>query len=393
MVAEEAALVLLAAAAGLAIASLAQIWLGALWRGARARRRAALPTNEPATWPFVSVIVPAWNERATIKQCIAALRHVDYPAWETVVVAGGSDGTYEEAIRQSGRLSNCQVVEQQPLGKPAALNAGLRVTNGEIIVLLDADSLVSSQWLRALVAPLDRVIGAATGNPLPTRLTAISRTELMERIVVYEIRREPILQGSGSIAIARDLIAEIGPFPEDAYADDWDLDARLAVRGIARGFCPGAVLRTERPATLGEYWRNEVRWRRAHLISLFQLPHYFFRDVPSTLRSLYPYVAAWLTALLTALTLLVVLVGDPELSAGALAFWGIVIAWLVLGRVALVIQVIAYTGERRWLRDVWAPPVLFLITLVAACVASLTTRRATLDFKGPRRVVEDESGL
>lgn len=379
--------------AGLAVASLAAAWLAALWRGARARRRPVAAFEAPEKWPFISVIVPAWEERATIARCIASLRNVEYPVWETVVVAGGSDDTYGVASRESEGLPNCLVIEQQPLGKPAALNAGLRVASGEIVVLLDADSLVSPQWLRALVAPLDKVSRATTGNPTPTRLTAISRSEQMERITVYEIRKAPILQGSGSIAIARDLIDDLGGFPEDAYADDWHLDARLASRGIVRGFCPDAALRTERPATLGEYWRNELRWRRAHLLSLFQLRDYFFRDVTTASRSLYPYFVAWATAILTAFTLAAIVVGDAQLATVALSIWGITIVWLVLLRVTLVLQVVAYTGDRRWLRDAWAPSVLFLITLVAAFVASLTTQRATLHFKGPRLTIEDDSGV
>jgi len=377
--------------AAVSTASLIWMW-GASWsRGAAARRRPIPSPVVPERWPSVSVIIPAWEERATIGRCLASLRTVDYPTWETVIVAGGSDGTYEVAMRAGESVPDCHVIEQQPLGKPAALNVGLRAAKGEVIVILDADSRVSESWLHALVAPLGGVIRATTGNPSPSRPTAIARAEQMERIAVYDVQRSVILQGSGSIAFARDLIDEVGMFPEDAYADDWDLDARLAAAGVIRGYCRDATLETERPATLGEYWENEVRWRRAHIVSLFQMRGYFFRTVGSAVGSLYPYIAGWGAALLTAFAIAVLPTGGLELRRRALALWGIAIAWLLLQRVALVLQVVAYTGDRRWLRDVWAPPFLFLVTLAASCLASLTTHRATLHFKGPRPIAEDDS--
>lgn len=397
----EPTLPVLALAAALAIGSVAQMCLTAWLRAVDAREHPR-PDNPPRTdWPTVSVIVPAWREREVLGRCLDALGGVDYPSWELLVIAGGDDGTHAVAVEASQRLPHAAVLEQGPLGKPAALNAGVRASSGEIVVFLDADSVVAPGWLRALVRPIRGDVRASTGNPSPSRSTAVSRVELMERIVVYDIRRSPILQGSGSIAVDRRVLEELEGFPLDAYADDWDLDARLAVRGIDRAYAPDAALATERPATFREYWWNEVRWRRAHLISLFSLPEYFFRDLGAVLRSLYPYLVAWAWALLTIAAIATVgLVlargtgGDQDAWVPTvLGLWVIAGLWILAQRLALVIQVVAYTRDRRWLRDGWAASALFVVTLLAACVASVTTRRATLHFKGPRRVVEDESGL
>jgi cellulose synthase/poly-beta-1,6-N-acetylglucosamine synthase-like glycosyltransferase len=259
-----------------------------------------------------------------------------------------------------------------------------------VIVLLDADSQVSPGWLRALVAPLNGVIRATTGNPVPLRPTATALGEQMERIAAYEIHHAIILQGCGSIAIRREVIEEIGGFPEDVWGGvDWDLDARLAARGTARAFCPEASVCTERPATLSEYWRNEVRWRRAHLTSLFRLRAHFLRDVPSVFSSLYLYALAWFSLLFTGITVAAVLLGSPQVRAAALILWSVFIAWVVLRRAALAIQVTAFTCEARWLRYLWVPPLLLFITLAASCVASSSIKRATMHFKGPRSVTAE----
>jgi cellulose synthase/poly-beta-1,6-N-acetylglucosamine synthase-like glycosyltransferase len=334
----------------------------------------------------VSVIVPAWTERGTIERCLTGLEGVDYPVWETIVVAGGSDGTYAAAVEACRRLPNARVIEQQPLGKPTALNDGVDVADGTVIVLLDADSGVTRDWLRELIAPINEDVPASTGNFLPYRLTPISRTEQMERISSYEVRASTTLQGSGSIAVTRGLLEELGEFPPDAYADDWILDARLAARGIVRAFCPAAMLRSERPATLSEYWANEIRWRRAHLLSLFQVREYFLRDALSVLRSFYPYLVGWGIVLLATFTAAAFAAGLPELAGYAAAFLGIGLAWTLMRRVELSIEVAAFTRDRRWLREAWAPPLLFAVTLLAGVAASVSLHRASLQFKGPRRI-------
>ena len=385
-------LALLGVAAALACGSVAQMCVTAWLRAVEARERPRFEPPPRTHWPTVSVVVPAWCERTVLTACLEALARVDYPSWELIVVAGGDDGTLELAREATRDLPRATVLEQGPLGKPAALNAGIRSSTGEVVVLVDADSIVTPGWLRALVRPLRGEVRATTGNPSPSRSTPVSRVELMERVVVYDVRRAPILQGAGSIAIDRALLDELAGFPLDAYADDWDLDARLAVRGISRGYAPDATLTTERPSTFREYWRNEVRWRRAHLISLFALPEYFFRDAGAALRSLYPYLVAWAWAVLTAAAIGMSLIGWRG-APTVIGLWVIAALWILAQRLALVVQVVAYTRDRRWLDDAWAASALFVITLVAACVSSLTMNRATLQFKGPRRVAEDESGL
>jgi len=341
-------------------------------------------------WPSVSVIVPAWRERGTLEASLRSLAGVDYPDWETIVVAGGDDGTYEAALEGIRALGRARVILQEPLGKPAALNAGLSVASGEVVVLLDADSHVEPGWLRALVAPLDGSCRATTGRAVPTRLTAITRGEQMERIAWYEILGQTTLQGAASIAIDKALIEELGGFPPDSYADDWELDARVAARGIDRAYCRDAVVLTERPSTLREYWRNEIRWRRAHLASLIRFRDYFFGDALTGLKSLYPYVLAWGGAAISAVAVVIVSIGSPDERAGAIGFWAIAIAWLLLRRSSLPVAVAAYTGDRRWLRDLWVPPVLFGITMLASIWGTVTLRRVTLDFKGPRSIRGDQ---
>jgi cellulose synthase/poly-beta-1,6-N-acetylglucosamine synthase-like glycosyltransferase len=364
-------------------------WIAAIQRSINSRYRPVVKTWQPQHWPSVSVIVPAWNERGTIERCIHTLRSVEYASWEAIVVAGGPDDTFRVAIESCKDLQHFRVLEQQPRGKNAALNQGLRVASGEVIVVLDADSQVSPDWLHTLVMPISSGALATTGNPVPLDRTWITRSEQMEQIAARDIRNAVSLQGSGSMAIHRTVIEQIGGFPEDVPVGvDWDLDARLAMLRIARVFCAQARVYTQRPATLSEYWRNEVRWRRAHLASLFRLRSHFLRDISSAVKSLYVYILAWCSVLITLGTILVTLMGWPHIRTLTLLMWFLFVVWLGLRRATLAIEVAIYTRQAHWLRQIWVPSSLLFVTFAAACIASISISRSTIHFKGPRRLVE-----
>jgi cellulose synthase/poly-beta-1,6-N-acetylglucosamine synthase-like glycosyltransferase len=376
-------LLMVTLAAGIHIA---MTWLAAARRGTVASC-SCVPGSArlPEYWPSVSVIVPAWNENGTLDACIRTLRTVKYPSWEAIIVAGGTDGTYEAAAGHCQDIEHFRVLRQQPSGKNAALNQGWHIARGEIVVLLDADSQVETEWLHSLVAPIDQAVLATTGRPVPLRRTAISQGEQMEQIASWCIRKATTLQGSGSIALHRSVIEQIGGFPEEVQVGvDWDIDARLAACGVKREFCPQAAVKTERPATLGEYWRNEVRWRRAHWASLFRHPSYFLSTPFTMVSNLYIYLLSWFAAVFTVSAGVIALTGRGDSRLVALGLWAVFAAWVLLRRAALAVEVAAYERNLRWLKLVWVPPLLLCITLAAIPWATLTLKRTNVHFKGPR---------
>lgn len=373
---------LLAGAAGLHAAAT----VGSAFRRGQAARRTRVWQGSPTSWPSVSVIVPAWREAGTIERCLRALDGVDYPSWDVVIVAGGGDGTLESARAMAMDRDRVTVVRQGPRGKNAALNAGLAHARGEVIVFLDADSCPRSGWLRALVAPLNGTTRAVTGRAIPTRSTAIARAEVLERISAYEVDGSVVLQGSASIAIHRDVLDEIGGLPEDVIVGvDWDLDRRLAGAGIPRAYARDAAVHTERPATLVEFFRNELRWRRAHLAAIAR-PR--TPEVASgrqrVIRDVYIYGVAWLTVGASVTAALALATGVARIRTRVVGPWAVLIGWLAVRRAAIAVQVAVYTGERRWLGLLPVMPALLGVTFVAICVATLTPQRRTRHFKGPR---------
>ena len=107
----------------------------------------------------VSIVIPAYNEEASISQVVKEIRDL-YSEFEIVVVDDGStDRTAEEA-----RLAGARVI-QHPynIGNGAAVKTGIRHASGRIVVLMDGDGQHSAGEIPRLLEPMgtyDMVVGA-----------------------------------------------------------------------------------------------------------------------------------------------------------------------------------------------------------------------------------------
>jgi glycosyltransferase involved in cell wall biosynthesis len=112
---------------------------------------------------MVSVIIPAHNEERYLGETLEALNRQNYGWFEVIVVANGcTDGTAELA------RGNCQrliVLSQKSLG--VARNLGARMARGDLLVFLDADTLLEPLALRIIAGQFTRSHAAATlkGRP------------------------------------------------------------------------------------------------------------------------------------------------------------------------------------------------------------------------------------
>ncbi|MAU11470.1 MAG: hypothetical protein CL607_16730 [Anaerolineaceae bacterium] len=367
-----------------------QTWRVQLAQARQAREASNAPKTSVSPDLSVTVLVPAWQEASVISDTLHALDKVTYPAtWDVIVIAGGKDGTLELVNELVPRLSfPCTVMEQQPNGKNAALQQGLQHVTNEVVVILDADTQVSENWLRDVVAPLmqDGVV-ASCGNFFPAQTTPISMLEQMTKIAAYNIHHQTILQGSGSIAVYRNVLEAVGGFPEYIKVGvDWDLDVRISEKGYGKAFAESAKVVTQRPATLAEFWKNEVRWRRAHMQSLL-------RQFAAGEGSLLQRILAWRFYIVAFIPLvLLLLIGISALlgfGQVALTFIGILVLFLIwsLGRQStLPVEISLYTGESHWNKLLPVPALILLVQWAAAWMATLSLRKTTVHFKGPRRV-------
>lgn len=106
--------------------------------------------------PFVSVIIPVYNDPERLKICLRALEEQTYPkeAYEVIVVDNGSDESIEPIVAEFSQAR----ASYESLRRPyAARNKGLVIARGEIIAFTDSDCIPAPNWIERGVAKLQSV--------------------------------------------------------------------------------------------------------------------------------------------------------------------------------------------------------------------------------------------
>jgi glycosyltransferase involved in cell wall biosynthesis len=113
----------------------------------------------------VSIILPAYNEAEVVAQIVKRIRQI-YPDPDRVEILVIDDGSTDDTAKVAA-LAGAHVI-QQPYnkGNGAAVKAGIRAAQGEIILMMDADGQHAPEEIEELVAPIgeyDMVVGARRG--------------------------------------------------------------------------------------------------------------------------------------------------------------------------------------------------------------------------------------
>ena len=253
------------ACAGFALYTYALFPLLLHWR---ARRRPAPVAPTPERWPSVSIVIAAHNEAANLPAKLDSLERLDYPPElvEWVIVSdGSSDGTDRLlADAFAGRPRRTVHHYDVPGGKCHALNAGVELATGEVIVFMDARQPVVPEALRLLVPHLqDPTVGAASGELVigdgetfvAGSLGAYWRYEKWIRKNQSRIFSNTSVTGA-LYAIRR---ADFVPNPDGLLLDDFGTPMSLLKRGLRILYVPGAYAFDRANDDLALEFRRKVR--------------------------------------------------------------------------------------------------------------------------------------
>jgi O-antigen biosynthesis protein len=222
-----------------------------------------------AEWPKVSVVVCAYNEEATIAECLKHTTSLDYPNLEVVVVDDGST----DKTREIAESFPVDVIGGGHAGLSAARNTGWLHATGDIIAFLDADAYPSPEWPYHLALSFeDSGVGAAGGpnvGPVDDPFVArcVSASPGGPNHVLITDRRAEHVPGC-NLALRRSVLEEIGGFdPQFRTAgDDVDVCWRVLEHDYDIAFAPSALVWHHRRATVRTYLRQQVGYGRAEAI-------------------------------------------------------------------------------------------------------------------------------
>lgn len=294
-----------------------------IWRAQSAHGAVGLPAAQGDLWPPVSLIVPCYNEQATIATSVRSLLQLEYPEFEIVVVNdGSSDATldvlvhefalapFPEAYRvrlrtqpvrsvyRSARHGNIRVIDKQNGGKADALNAGINDARYPLFCSVDADSILSRDSLKRVVEPFledaDTVAAGGTvriangctvqegflvapglpRNPLAlVQVIEYLRAFLFGRLGWSPINALLIISGAFGV-FRKEAVVEAGGYRTDTLGEDMELvvrlhrQRRLAGKPCRITFVPDPICWTEAPEDLATLRRQRVRWQRGLAESL-----------------------------------------------------------------------------------------------------------------------------
>ena len=270
-------------AIALGIARVAFVTSLAIWVYFRSKPRGR-PIENP---PLVSIIVPAYNEQAVVGRTIRSVLANDYPHMEIIFVDDGStDGTADAVEQEFAGNEKVRVVRQVNGGKASALNHGILVSKGEIIVGLDADTQFRQETITRLIRHFrDPRVGAVAGNvKVGNRINLITRWQALEYITSQNVDRLAYAQLNavtvvpGAIgAWRRTALEEVGGYLTDTLAEDMDLTWRIRRKGWKIETEAGAVALTEAPATTPAFFKQRFRWSFGTLQCLWKHRRALFR--------------------------------------------------------------------------------------------------------------------
>jgi cellulose synthase/poly-beta-1,6-N-acetylglucosamine synthase-like glycosyltransferase len=234
-------------------------------------------------WHSVAFVVPAREEEEMIGDCVRAIAAAaaQYPGEvEAIVVENGSsDGTLAEAQaafdEHPGMSSS--LVECPPLGKSRALNVGLAQAEADIVVRIDADTLVTPELLVKVVPHFwEETVGGVGVLPVPREQRGwIAHMRAIETYYGAAFKRAAqnvadcvtVLPGA-TVAYRRSILLDLGGFAEGVNGEDADITVRVGRLGYRIVADWRIKTYTDTPHNLSQLREQRMRWSRGlyHMI-------------------------------------------------------------------------------------------------------------------------------
>ncbi|HWZ65859.1 MAG TPA: glycosyltransferase [Patescibacteria group bacterium] len=244
--------------------------------------------------PLVSVVVPAWNEEVGILRTIKSLLKNTYHRIEIVVVNDGStDGTHrivtqflatQEALRREPEVK-IHYKWTPNGGKGKALNNGITMAKGEIIVTMDADSVFAPDAIERMVHYFaDDTVDAVVGNvKVGNTNTIIGRLQSLEYLFGFYYKRAHCVLGAEYIyggacaAFRRATTFDVyGLFDFTNKTEDIEMSMRTKYYGLKSCFAEDVVCYTEGASTFVGLINQRLRWKKGRFDTFVKYRRMFF---------------------------------------------------------------------------------------------------------------------
>jgi glycosyltransferase involved in cell wall biosynthesis len=171
--------------------------------------------------PLVSVIIPTYCEETTIDGCLKSVvnQHFEYGAIESIVV----DSHSPDKTREVAKRSADKVIDLRARGVGKARNEGVRVASGQLLLFLDADTYLESNFVSEMyhafndprVVCMSGVLKNLEKLAPLDNLFAVSHYEFLNKLASISARLGFPMFASVCCAARKDAFLKVGGFAED----------------------------------------------------------------------------------------------------------------------------------------------------------------------------------
>jgi GT2 family glycosyltransferase len=195
---------------------------------------------------MVSIIIPVYNQEKYTNACIESIK-ANTEDYEITIVDNGSSPSISEALHIIPNIDFPLIRNEENLGFPKAVNQGIEVAKGDIIVIINNDTIVTPHWLEILQGHLSNgldIVGACTNSSSGPQQVLIDQYNDLETL--YEAAESNRKKNEGQsfpyhrivficVAIKREVIDKIGLLDEIYTPGNFE-DDDYCMRAIEAGF-------------------------------------------------------------------------------------------------------------------------------------------------------------
>ncbi|MCK4636514.1 MAG: glycosyltransferase [Methanomicrobia archaeon] len=241
-----------------------------IWRGSKKET----PKGE---LPSVSVIIPAYNEENNIEKCLNSIKTQDYPKnkLEILIVDDGSTDNTRDVITNGFKYVH--LYKNGHNGKAFALNTGVKEAKGDIIITMDADTVLEKTAIKEMVYEFmrDKDLAAASGNitiewkeeERPLKEKFFIKCEFLEYLNAFRLGRQYqsilgiLYTLSGAFSAFRADLLKTTQYEDRTVTEDFDLSVNLHREKAKIKYAPNAIAYVEPKVSWEKLYSQRLRWR------------------------------------------------------------------------------------------------------------------------------------
>ncbi len=222
-------------------------------------------------YPSISFLVPAYNEENTLKDTVNSLLKTKYlkEKKEIIIINDGSeDKTLKIANELAKKNKEIKVLNKSNSGKANSLNEAIKIANGELIAVTDADSYPTPDSLIKMVGHFDdKNVAAVTSRVLvKNKDNLLGRFQVLDYSIIAWTRKlldfvDSVYVTNGPLSIYRkSVVKKIGGFDPKNLTEDIEITWHILSEGYQTRMSYDAIVYTTVPEDLKTWTKQRVRW-------------------------------------------------------------------------------------------------------------------------------------